>query len=128
MYISILLEALDLWDMDVDDDVLLDHAKLCRAALPPHDLGSGTCSGVALAAEIAYDRALICLAAQRGIDVTPINFAHPKIERDRLEAELLRQGIDLEASAPPLGDADDIDDVDESTEASDVLDEVENGS
>ena len=53
-------------------------------------------SETALAAEIAYDRALVCLAAQCGIDVTPTNFVHPRIERERLELELVRRGVDLE--------------------------------
>jgi hypothetical protein len=31
--------------------------------------------------------------------VTPINFAHPRIERERLELELIGRGVDLEAPA-----------------------------
>jgi len=50
-----------------------------------------------LVAEIAYDRALINLAADHGVDVAPRNFAHPRMERDRLELELARRGVDLEA-------------------------------
>ena len=49
--------------------------------------------------EIAYDRSLVCLAARWGIDVTPTNFVHPRIERERLELELERRGVDL--GAPP---------------------------
>jgi hypothetical protein len=49
-----------------------------------------------LAAEITYDRALIHLAAAHGIDVAPRNFCHPAIERERLEIELTRLGIDLD--------------------------------
>ena len=83
-------------DADLDDDALVDHVRVCRAALPARDLGAGVMSETALSAEIAYDRALVCLAAQCGIDVTPTNFLHPKIERERLELELVRRGIDLE--------------------------------
>jgi hypothetical protein len=97
MYVTLLSGALDLWDADLDDDALLDHVRDCRAALPARDLGAGVMSGTALAAEIGYDRALVCLAAQCGIDVTPTNFAHPRIERQRLELELARRGVDLEA-------------------------------
>ena len=61
-------------------------------------------SETALAAEISYDRALVCLAAQCGIDVAPTNFVHPKIERDRLEFELVRLGVDLDGPAPPSGE------------------------
>ncbi len=100
MYVTLLSGALDLWDTDLDDETLLDHVRNCRAALPSRNLGAGTCSATALAAEIAYDRALVWLAAQHGIDVTPRNFVHPKIERDRLELELVRRGVDLK-EAPP---------------------------
>ena len=96
MYVTLLSDALDLWDADLDDDALLDHVRDCRAALPARDLGAGVLSGRALAAEVAYDRALVCLAAQCGIDVTPTNFAHPRIERERVELELARRGVDLE--------------------------------
>ena len=92
MYVTLLSGALDLLDTDLDDDALLDHVRQCRAALPAQDLGAGVWSETAVVAEIAYDRALVCLAAQRGIDVTPTNFVHPKIERDRLELELVAPG------------------------------------
>ncbi len=95
MYVTLLSGALDLWDTDLDDETLLDHVRNCRAALPSRNLGAGTYSATALSAEIAYDRALVCLAAQHGIDVTPKNFVHPRIERDRLELELVRLDIDL---------------------------------
>jgi hypothetical protein len=98
MYVSLLLGALDLWDTDLDDETLLDHVRHCRATLPPQNIGVGFLSATALATEIGYDRALVCLAAQHGIDVTPTNFVHPKIERERLEGELARRGIDLEST------------------------------
>jgi len=96
MYVTLLSGALDLFDTDLDDDALLDHVRECRAALPAHDLGAGVWSETAVVAEIAYDRSLVCLAARWGIDVAPTNFAHPKIERDRLEFELGRRGVDFE--------------------------------
>jgi hypothetical protein len=99
MYVTLLSGALDLFDTDLDDDALLDHVRECRAALPAHDLGAGVWSETAVVTEIAYDRSLVCLAARLGIDVTPTNFTHPKIERDRLELELERRGVDLD---PPL--------------------------
>jgi hypothetical protein len=99
MYVTLLSDALDLWDVDLDDDALLDHVRHCRDALPALDLGAGVMSETALAAEIAYDRALVCLAAQCGIDVTPTNFMHPRIERERLEFELVGRGVDLEIPA-----------------------------
>src|SRR5580698_11036990 len=99
MYVTLLSGALDLFDTDLDDDSLLEYVRECRAALPAHGLGAGVWSETAVVAEIAYDRSLVCLAARRGIDVTPIKFAHPKIERERLELELERRGVDV--GAPP---------------------------
>ncbi len=96
MYVTFLSSALDAWDTDLDDEALLDYVRDCRAALPLHDLGAGQMSEIALVAEVAYDRGLVCLAAQRGIDVAPTNFVHPRIERERLEFELVRRGVDLE--------------------------------
>jgi hypothetical protein len=104
MYVTLLSDALDLWDVDLDDDALLDHVRHCRAALPALDLGAGVMSETALAAEIAYDRALVCLAAQFGIDVTPTNFMHPRIERQRLEFELVGRGVVLEIPARQTND------------------------
>jgi hypothetical protein len=94
MYVTLLSEALDLFDTDLDDDALLDYVRQCRAALPTHNLGAGVCSETAVVTEIVYDRSLVCLAARWGIDVRPTNFVHPKIERDRLELELQLRGVD----------------------------------
>jgi hypothetical protein len=96
MYVTLLSGALNLFDTDLDDDALLDYVRECRAALPAENLGAGVWSETAVVAEIAYDRSLVCLAARWGIDVTPTNFMHPKIERDRLELELGRRGADLD--------------------------------
>ena len=95
MYVTVLSGALEVWDSDLDDEGLLDYVRNCRAALPAGDLGAGVWSGTALVAEVTYDRGLVCLAARYGIDVSPRNFAHPKIERQRLEFELLRRNVDL---------------------------------
>jgi hypothetical protein len=107
MYVTLLSGALDLWDADLDEDALLDHVRDCRAALPARDLGAGVMSETALAAEIAYDRGLVCLAVQCGMDVTPTNFVHPRIERERLELELARRGVDLEVPARQPNGAED---------------------
>ena len=99
MYVTLLSGALDSFDTDLDDDALLDHVRRCRVALLAHDLGAGAWSETAVVTEIAYDRSLVCLAARWGIDVAPTNFVHPRIERERLELELERRGVDL--GAPP---------------------------
>jgi hypothetical protein len=103
MYVRVLCGALEEWDQDLSEDDLLDHAVTCRAALPAHALGAGGWAQASLEAEVAYDRALISLAAVHGIDVHARNFAHPGIERIRLETALARQGIDLERGARPTG-------------------------
>ncbi len=98
MYVTLLTNALARWDTNLDDETLLDYVRDCRAALPARDLGAGVMSEADLVAEIAYDRALVCVAARNGIDVKPRNFVHPRIERDRLELELVRRGVDLNDS------------------------------
>jgi hypothetical protein len=96
MYVEVLSGAMDRWDTELSGDALIDYALTCRAALPARDLGAGVWSEASLVAEVAYDRALISLAAEHGIDVAPRNFVHPRIERDRLELELARRGVSLE--------------------------------
>jgi len=96
MYVEILSGAMDRWDTELSGDALVHYTVSCRAALPAQHLGAGVMSETNLVAEVSYDRALISLAAEQGIDVAPRNFAHPRIERDRLELELLRRGVDLE--------------------------------
>ena len=91
MYVEVLSGAIDRWVTELSGDDLIDYVLSCRAALPAQDLGAGVWSEVTLVAEVAYDRALINLAAEFGIDVTPTNFAHPRIERfRRLEVALKR--------------------------------------
>jgi hypothetical protein len=99
MYVTILSGVLETWDTDLNNEALLDYVRDCRAALPTHDLGAGQMSETALVAELTYDRGLVCLAAQQGIDVAPTNFVHPKIERERLEFELFRRGVDIGVQA-----------------------------
>ena len=60
-----------------------------------------------MVAEVMYDRALISLAAELGIDVTPTNFAHPRIERDRLELALAQRGLDLASTVRSSSDQED---------------------
>jgi hypothetical protein len=106
MYVEVLWRAVEEWDEDLSDEALLDYAVDCRAALPVHALGSGGWAQASLEAEVAYDRALINLAAVHGIDVHAQNFVHPSIERVRLESALSQQGINLDRRAGrPEGDA-----------------------
>ena len=77
----------------------LTTSALAGAALRDWDLEAGVMSETALAAEVTYDSGLVCLAVHCGIDVTPDDFAHPKIARVRLEFELLNRGVVLESQA-----------------------------
>jgi hypothetical protein len=95
MYVEILSGAIDEWVGELSGDALLDYVRTCRAVLPAQDLGAGVWSETTFVAEVLYDRALITLAGEYGIDVTPTNFSHPKIERERLEVALARRGLDL---------------------------------
>lgn len=106
MYVEILSGAIDSWDTKLSGEDLLDYVLSCRAALPAQELGAGVWSETILVAEVAYDRALITLAAEYGIDVTPTHFAHPKIERERLELALVQRGLDLASSVRPSNDHD----------------------
>ena len=101
MYVQILGQALEVWSDDVTGDDLVELVVARRAALPERDLGAGTWSAVSLAVEVAYDCALINLAAERGIDVSPRNFSHPSIARDSLEWQLAVRGIDLDSPPQP---------------------------
>jgi len=97
MYVEVLSGAMDGWNDELTGEALIEYVIRCRAALPARELGAGVWSETTLVAEVTYDRALISLAAQHGIDVQPTKFAHPKIERERLEVALAQLGVDLEA-------------------------------
>lgn len=94
MYVEVLSGALDNWGPDVDEDDLVDHALACLLALSPSPSDRRS-ANAKLASEIAYDRALIKLAAANGIDVAAGRFSRPQAERNRLERELVERGIDL---------------------------------
>jgi hypothetical protein len=94
MYVDILSSVLDRWDTDLNGSALLDYAIECRSNL----LNSGTSEDACglLAAEIAYDRALIRLCDEVGIEATATGFVDPYAERARVEDNLASiAGIDL---------------------------------
>lgn len=97
MYVDILSSALDDWVTDLGGPDLIDYALLCRDELrlvaPPR----GGSAYTALAAEIAYDRALIALCTERGIDAHATSFAYPRAERQRIEMVLKHEGLDLDS-------------------------------
>jgi len=73
---------------------LIDARRRLSAVAPT--IGPAT-PAAALAAHIDYDVALISFCAARGIVTHPERFGTPGTERRRLEAELARGGVDLDA-------------------------------
>jgi hypothetical protein len=99
MYDDILSSAIDVWVEELTGDALIDYALACRAQMQASGSRRGSTAMRALAAEIAYDRALIRLCETLGIDVALTNFAYPKPERARIEGILALAGVDLAALA-----------------------------
>ena len=100
MYVSLLSSALSSWDPDLSDDALLGEVRARRVALRGQTSGIGNSlfPGTwlsALSKEVAYDRALLRLAARQGMDVTPDDFDRPREERERIENQLFRRGVDV---------------------------------
>jgi hypothetical protein len=99
MYVSLLSSALNGQLDELSGAALLRYALDCRAdmlATGPH---KGASAYTALAAEVAYDRALLTLCAAHDLVVHPTEFAHPKRARDFLESQLAARNIDLAALA-----------------------------
>jgi hypothetical protein len=97
MYVDILSSALDDWVTDLAGPELIDYALLCRDELRVVSPPRGGSAYTALAAEIAYDRALIALCTERGIYAHATSFAYPRAERQRIETVLKEEGLDLDS-------------------------------
>lgn len=95
MYTHLLSSVFEDWVDELTGTSLVDYALICRVEmLSPRPPGSAS---IALAAEIAYDRALIKLCTSQQIPVDVAAFARPRSERERLERELAAVGVDLVA-------------------------------
>ncbi|HUD69820.1 MAG TPA: hypothetical protein VMQ40_06250 [Acidimicrobiales bacterium] len=93
MYTHLLSSVFDDWVDELTGTALVDYALMCRTEmLAPRTAGSAC---IALAAEIAYDRALIKLCASQQIPVNVMGFSQPRSERERLEHALAATGTDL---------------------------------
>ena len=101
MYVEILSAALTACDGDRDVAELIDRASEERQKMLQVRHSPLKSVSEAIAAEVAYDRELVCLAARLGAETEPGRFASPATERERLEHELTLRGIDLEV-APEL--------------------------
>ncbi len=78
----------------------LHAVRRCRGDLA-EDMPLGTdpdAVSVVLAREIAYDLALLQLAAVMGVETDLERFEQPRLERARLERELRELGVPLSAS------------------------------
>jgi hypothetical protein len=95
MYAHILSSALNDWVDELTGDALVEYAFVCRSEMRQPPQYQGETALIALAAEVAYDRALIKLCEAHGIGVVDLSFLHPRQERARLEAALVAAGIDL---------------------------------
>jgi hypothetical protein len=99
MYVDILSSALDTWVGELTGSALVDYALGCRAEMVGGGPHHGDTAYSSLAAEIAYDRALIKLCEAHNVTVRATSFAYPSQERARLERQLAAAGIDLAARA-----------------------------
>jgi hypothetical protein len=97
MYVEVLSGALDSWTADLGDDELLEYVLACLLALPAPADRAGRAADATLATEVAYDCALIKLAATYDIEVETDRYLQPVTERHRLESALAERGIDLRA-------------------------------
>ena len=88
MYVEMLSSALEAWDLDLSGQELVDHVLACRARMLATTTADGGSAYEALAGEIGYDRALIHLCEDVGINTGPAAFDQPQAERIRLEEAL----------------------------------------
>jgi hypothetical protein len=103
MYVELLSNAPEGRLEELSGDALIGYTLICRAEMLEAAPHKGHSILSALATEVTYDRALIKLCADNGIEVAPASFAQPSQERRRLEMELAGAELDLVALArrPP---------------------------
>jgi hypothetical protein len=95
MYADLLSNAIDSWQGELSGGALFDHVLACRIEMLASAPAQGENAYLSLAKEVAYDRALIRLCASHGITANAVDFAHPNVERSRLERALVDHGINL---------------------------------
>ncbi len=98
MYVDILASAIDEWVTDLTGPDLIEYALVCREELLAMSPPKGGSAYTALAAQIAYDRSLIALCTERGIDAHATTFSYPPSERRRIEAILRQHGVNFETA------------------------------
>lgn len=85
-------------------EALVGYTLVCRTATLDRGRHPGWSAYSVLAADVAYDRALIRLCRANGVDALESSFSHPSKERERLERLLATTGIDLAALARMRGE------------------------
>ncbi len=98
MYLELLRAALDAWDAPPAGDRLVALARAQRQLLA-REGDAGITPSRSLATQIAYDRALLRLGAERGVAFDPETFRHPESARRHLESVLAGTGVEL---VPPV--------------------------
>lgn len=100
-YAAIVASEFSSWVDKARGDRLVDYALSCRAEMfAARRTGNEDPLGL-LAAEIAYDRALVRLCDERGIEIDVECIASSRTTRLYLEYQLYRAGVDLHALASP---------------------------
>jgi hypothetical protein len=99
MYLHLLTSILDDWVDELSGAALVDYAAVCRSKMLTAR-PRGDSAHIALAAEIAYDRALIKLCCMNGVEVDVLWLSDPPRARFRLELELADRGVDLRVPSP----------------------------
>ena len=92
MYVDMLSSALEAWEPDLSGEELVDHALECRVRMLATGTAHGASAYEALAAEVAYDRALICLCGYVGIVAGPADSINPTLRACVCEESLLDHG------------------------------------
>jgi hypothetical protein len=99
MYVELLSKAVDDGLEEFTGEALVGYVLACRAEMLATGPYWGASAYDALAAEVAYDRALLKLCSTSGIEVEAADFTHPSEERRYLETELAGGGINLRSLA-----------------------------
>jgi hypothetical protein len=100
MYVDVLSDALRTWNGGLSGGALLDRVVDSRVFMLSARLGCTPSAYDLLAAEVAYDAALIRLCDDLGISTGAADFADPLAERTRIEQMLAEtRGLDLSALA-----------------------------
>jgi len=92
MYSYLLSRALDDWDDSVVGEKLIRHARESRRLMESATKVADD-PLISLATEIAYDRALVKLSEEHGIETGPEQFLNPRAVRAELEDALRQRGV-----------------------------------